>query len=98
MTRLKATAFPELRRVFTGYLHEDFAEEHGTPENALAAFYADANAAERRRFTHETEQLLALTASVAFAEVQVLIEHLGSRWIPASRDALVKWLNSGLDR
>ena len=30
--------FPELRRVFTAYLHEDFSVEHGTPARALQAF------------------------------------------------------------
>ena len=37
MTRLKPSAFPELRRVFDGYLHEDVLAEHGTPEAALGA-------------------------------------------------------------
>jgi len=92
MTVPRASAFPELRRVFEGYLHEDYVEAHGTPEAALAAFLADANDAERRRFTREARRFLAATAPLAFSDVQSLIERLGSRWLPPSRDALVAWL------
>jgi hypothetical protein len=35
--------FPELQRVFSGYLHEDFGEVHATPAAALRAFLGDAN-------------------------------------------------------
>ena len=42
MTRITAAAFPELRRVFGGYLHEDYLVESGTPEAALRAFREDA--------------------------------------------------------
>lgn len=92
MTRLRAAAFPELGRVFEGYLHEDFGETYGTPEAALEAFLGDADEAERRRFRTEARRFLEATAPIAFSEVQGLIERLGSRWIPASRDALVAWL------
>ena len=39
MTR--APDFPELRRFFEGYMHEDFMHEYGTAEGALRAYEAD---------------------------------------------------------
>jgi len=32
--------YPQLRQFFQGYLHEDFVQEHGSPEAALRAFEA----------------------------------------------------------
>ncbi len=42
MTHWAASEFPELARVFSGYLHEDFVAQHGSPEAALRAFREDA--------------------------------------------------------
>jgi hypothetical protein len=36
-----ASDFPELRRVFAGYLHQAFPEQHGTPSAALLRAAAD---------------------------------------------------------
>jgi hypothetical protein len=101
MTKPRASEFPELHRVFAGYLHEDFVHDYGTPEAALGAFLDDASDAERRRFKKEARRFLEATASLEFADVQALIAHLGSRWIPESRDAVVSWLgrdDAGLPR
>jgi len=93
LTRVKAEAFPELRRVFSGYLHEDFLQDAGTPEAALRAFVADADPAERRRFQREAARFLAQTATLDFEDVRRLLVELGSRWNPPTRDALVKLLS-----
>jgi hypothetical protein len=93
MTDLHPSAFPALRGVLSGYLHEDFAAEYGTPEAALAAFLEDANEAERDQFNAEARRFLRATASVNFVDVQRLIECLGSRWVPSSRETLERWLN-----
>jgi CdiI immunity protein len=95
MTKLRASDFPELHRVFSGYLHEDFVHEYGTPEAALAAFLRDASDAEQRRFKKEAHRFLEATASLEFADVQALFAHLGSRWVPESRDAVLSWLGRG---
>jgi hypothetical protein len=86
--------FPELRRVFNGYLHEDFPEEHGTPSAALRAFSEDANPAERQRFSKEAERFLARTATLEFNEVCDLVARLGCRWTPPSREALAALLGA----
>jgi len=85
MTHIDASRFPELRRVFVGYLHEDFAAEYGSAAAAIAAFHADAGTAEQRRFRDEARRFLAATSALELAQVQRLIGRLGARWIPASR-------------
>jgi hypothetical protein len=91
MKKLRASDFPELRRVFSAYLHEDFVAEYGSAEAAREAFLDDANEEERRVFTREARRFLDATASLELSDMQALIEHLGSRWIPPSRKALISW-------
>lgn len=97
MTRSAASAFPVLRRVFGGYLHEDFLVESGSPESALRAFLADASPGERRRFRREAARFLVQAAAMTLAELHEVLQQLGSRWIPASREALVKVLTEVAD-
>ena len=93
MTRDTA-GFPELARMFSGYLHEDFAAEYGSPDAALRAFHDDASPAEWRRFRREAERLTALAEERDFDDIRGILERLGSRWTPPSRDALIALLNS----
>lgn len=88
MTRLDPSRFPELRRVFEGYLHEDFVAEYGSAAAAIDAFRADANAAEAQAFRDEARRFLVLTSTLDFAQVQRFVTRAGSRWIPGSRDEL----------
>lgn len=88
MTHLDASRFPELRRVFEGYLHEDFVAEHGSAAAAIEAFRADASAAEARAFRDEARRFLVVTRSLDFAQVQQFVTRVGSRWIPESREEL----------
>jgi len=92
--RVKAASFPELRRVFSGYLHEDVLAESGTAGEALRTFWADAAPDERRRFQRELVRFLAQTASLDFDDLRDLVQQLGSRWMPPSREALVALLTS----
>lgn len=84
-----ASDFPELSRVFSGYLHEDFAVEYGTAEAALRAFRKDASPAEWRRFQRELTQLVKLADDRDFDHVCRVLQQLGSRWVPPSRTALI---------
>jgi len=93
MTR-RASGFPALERVFSGYLHEDYAAEHGSPEAALRAFREDASPAEWRRFQREARRLAALADDSDFDDICKLVRRLGSRWTPPSRDALMTLLTS----
>ena len=88
MKRLRAADFPELRRVFSGYLHEDLVAEYGTPSAALRAFHEDADESERRQFAKEARQFLERTTALDFKDVRAVIARLGCRWTPPSRKAL----------
>ena len=89
---MKASEFPELERVFSGYLHEDFLEEYGTPEAALRAFLEDADSAERRRFQTEARRFLVQVHALTADEASALFARLGCRWTPPSRKALITLL------
>ena len=97
MTRDAASEFPELSRVFSGYLHEDLAAEYGSPEAALLAFHDDASPAEWHRFQREARQLAILAAGSSFDDVCALVQRLGSRWKPPSPDALINLLTRAAD-
>jgi hypothetical protein len=97
LTHFTPSAFPELRRVFDGYLHEDVLVEHGTPEAALRAYRADADLADRRRFRSEVKRFLAQTRGLDFDSVRALVSQLGCRWIPPSREALIALLTETAD-
>jgi hypothetical protein len=92
MKRATAADFPELQRVFAGYLHEDFPEQHGTPAAALRAFHEDAGRAERQRFAREAKRFVAHTATLDFSDVRELLAQLGCRWTPPSREAIAELL------
>ena len=94
MTQGAASEFPELARVFSGYFHEDFIAQHGTPEAALRAFRDDASPMEWRRFQREAKRLVKLADDRDFDHVCHVLQQLGSRWIPASRTALIEVLTS----
>jgi hypothetical protein len=97
MTRLPTLRYPTLRRAFSGYLHEDGLVEAGSPEAALQSFWADASPAERGRFQRETARFLDRTAALAFPDVCDVLERLGSRWRPPSREALTRVLTGVAD-
>ena len=94
MTRKAASEFPELARVFSGYFHEDFVAERGSPEDALRAFQEDASPAEWRRFQREAHRLARLTTDRGFDHACELLHQLGSRWTPPSREALIALLTA----
>jgi hypothetical protein len=88
VTGSAASGFPELRRVFSGYLHEDFLAESGSAEAALGRFWEDADPDERRRFQREVARFLARAAALDADATQELLSQLGCRWRPPSLEAL----------
>ena len=93
---MKASDFPELARVFSGYLHEDFLEEYGTPEAALRAFFKDADSSERLRFRTEAQRFLDQVHALNSHDTSALIGRLGCRWTPPSREALTRLLQGAM--
>lgn len=85
-----ATEFPELSRVLSGYLHEDFTAEFASPDAALQAFRDDASPAEWRRFQREAKDFVRMAGAASFEDLCGLLHRLGSRWTPASKEALIE--------
>ena len=98
MTRVTARDFPELRRVFSGYLHEDFADDFDSPSAALQAFHDDANAQERRRFQTEARKFVDHIDALNLPAIRELLAQLGCRWSPSSRRAVVGLLTKAAER
>lgn len=98
MKKVHASDFPELRNVLSGYLHEDFLEEHATAAAALKTFHEEADAEERRRFHGEVKRFLEATEPLDFEDVRAILAQLGSRWIPPTRKALITALSGGKPR
>ena len=94
MTRPATSAFPYIRRVFSGYLHEDVFADAGTPEDALRTFWSDATPGERRRFQREARRLVEHVSTLDLGAIRDLVHRLGSRWVPPSREALVALLTA----
>jgi hypothetical protein len=94
LTRSASSAFPEIHRVFSGYLHEDVLADAGTPQNALRTFWSDATPGERRRFQREAKRLLAQVSTLDLDAIRDLVHELGGRWVPPSRDAVVALLTA----
>ena len=90
--------FPELQRVFSGYLHEDFTRVHATPAAALRAFLGDANPSERRRFVREVRRFLDRIEDLDDEALSAFVASLGSRWAPSSREALIEVLVGAITR
>jgi hypothetical protein len=92
-TGLRRESFSALSSFLRGYLHEDFAQVHGSVEGAAAAFLQDADQAERRRVAGELESLIAALADRSMRmQVRFLTGELGSRWEPGSHDDLRRLL------
>ena len=59
---------------------------------ALRAFHDDASPAEWRRFQREAERLAVLAGNRDLDDICTMLQRLGSRWAPSSREALMTLL------
>jgi hypothetical protein len=89
---LNADDFPALRDFLSGYLHEDFAVEHGTPDSAVRAFARDARREELEQLRDETRRLAAQIDGWSWSDARRAFATLGGAWTPASRAALRSFL------
>jgi len=91
---LSAADYPTLESFFSGYLHEDFVADHGSPEGALRTFQTDADKEEQRRFAREAEGLLDAAANLPFDVVAEFIgRDLGAAWRPTNLGQLERLLS-----
>ena len=91
--KLRRDDFPSLAGFLRGYLHEDFAEVHGSARDATAAFCRDATQDERRELAQELSALVKVAASLSPRDLRRFVTRdLGSRWEPASAEQLTELL------
>jgi len=87
--------FPLLADFFRGYLHQDFAQEHGSPADALAAYRGDLGPAEKRRLAREAAAFREATRPLTVGRLRrLLAEDFGSAWRPPSSTALLALLKT----
>jgi hypothetical protein len=90
-TTLSAVAFPQLESFFSGYLHEDYLVEYGSPEGALRAWRLDTSPRESQQLDREAERLLQAAATLPFDDVAAFVRRaLGSSWRPSDKARLQK--------
>jgi hypothetical protein len=81
--QIRAGEFSALEGFLAAYLHEDYREEHATPEDALAEFLEDATPDEVKRLTHDWKTFRHRVQAMAdAAQVTVFVDTLGSAWVP----------------
>lgn len=86
---LTADACPALAAFVGGYLHEEFAYDHGSATGAAWAFARDAEIETIAAAAREWELLEALAARCPVPEVADLLAHrFGSAWQPLTRAEL----------
>jgi len=90
---LSAARWPMLAWFFSGYLHEDYLADHGSPEGALRAWRDDASSRERAAFERESRELIDAAARVPFDTIAAFVRRdLGSAWRPSDRARLERLL------
>jgi hypothetical protein len=83
--------FPTIRTLLRGYLHEDYAAEHGSAEGAVRAFCKDASPQEVEKLAEEWQRLSANTASWSVADIgSLLTKDFGGAWMPESKQELAR--------
>ncbi len=88
---LSPVAFPQLESFFSGYVHEDFLSDYGSPEGALRAWRLSASAREIEQFDCEAQVLLDAASKLPFDTIAAFVRrHLGSTWRPSDAARLQK--------
>ena len=85
---INAAEFPCLREFFSGYLHEDFTDEYGSPAGAARAFFGDASLEEAATAREEWQKLHQLLGGRALPEVHAALHRLGAAWQPVDVEEL----------
>ncbi len=75
-----------LRRFLIGYLHQDFALEHGSAEGGARAYAAAARPAERRRAAAQLRRVIE--ESDGLEPLRAALSRLGCGWRPPDLEAV----------
>jgi len=76
-SRSRPPAYPQLEAFLGGYLHQDFAEEHGDLPGAVAAFARDASPRERSGLAREWRTFREKHALATLVEIRTALGRLG---------------------
>lgn len=87
LSSIRRDDVPMLAAFLRGYLHEDLADEHGTPSRAFDAFWADASSVERQRFLKDWARFMRASGGVRWPAVRAALGGLGASWTPPTRQA-----------
>jgi hypothetical protein len=83
-----ASEFPGLKEFFSGYLHEDFMDEYGSPAGAARAFCGDASGEEAAQAREEWSKLRKVLTGRALPDVHAAFHKLGGAWQPVDMEEL----------
>ncbi len=80
-------AYPMVATFLRGYLHQDWAMDYESPQQARDVFLDDASADEREAFTREAGRLAGVLAPLSLRDAtRLLTDRLGGQWQPESLD------------
>jgi hypothetical protein len=83
--------FPTVRALLRGYLHENYAAEHGSAEGAVLAFCRDASPRELQKLEEEWRRLSVNTSSWTVDDIGLMLtKDLGGAWMPESKQELAR--------
>lgn len=89
-------AFPMLATFLRGYLHQDWALDYESPQQARDVFLADASVEERAEYAREAQRITHLVSAMSLRDVTTLLtDRLGGHWIPESLDDVLRVLLAG---
>ena len=87
LSSIRRDDVPMLVAFLRGYLHQDLADEHGTPSRAFDAFWADASSVERQRFLKDWGTFIRAIGGVRWSQVRAAFGMLGASWTPPTKQA-----------
>ena len=96
--RNPAAEYTGLREFFSGYLHEDFRDEYGSPSGAVRAFRGDGSDEEIAQVRSEWTKLRSAYRGRPIMELQEALRKLGSGWQPQEEEELVPVDNALADK
>ena len=90
--------YPGLREFFSGYLHEDFRDEYGSPSGAARAFKGDGSNDEIAQVRNEWGKLRSALRGKPITDFQDALRKLGSGWQPQEEEELSPMDNALADK
>jgi hypothetical protein len=88
--RISSADYSGLREFFSGYLHEDFRDEYGSPSGAVRAFRGDGSNEEIAQVRSEWTKLRSAFRARPITDFQEALRKLGSGWQPQEEEELLR--------